>query len=425
MQYKGYVHPGFSAVAAEFIKQIPEDGRSGAALAVYYQGKSVVDIWAGKRDKEGNPWLEDTLALSFSTTKGVASVMLHMLVDRGLIEYDKPVSFYWPEFKGDGKDEITIRHLLCHQSGLYNIRGMIEDAMHMLDWEHMIDSLEKATPSHRPGTSHGYHGLTYGWLLGEVMSRVTGKSFSELLFELLVLPLGLDGMFVGLPDEHMARRAILAAYAEESRPPSERTQGRRRPNLIKQAQGQLVSNAFRLMGADPGGFAAGLAPRGIGRFSFNDPRVVQSCIPAANGMFTARSLARMYGAVAEGGEIDGVRILSPQRIREMAAIQSRRVDLVVPIPMHWRLGFHRVFTTGPRTPDAFGHFGWGGSGAWCDPSRRLGVGFTVNSSGGTSPFGDTRIARLNGAIIRSAEQVEGKRGPFRNIITDRFYDLVN
>ena len=424
MQYKGYVHPGFAAVASEFSSQIPEDGRSGAALAVYFQGRSVVDIWAGKRDQNGNPWLEDTLALSFSTTKGVASVMMHILVDQGLIEYDKPVAHYWPEFKGAGKDEITIRHLLCHQSGLYNIRSMIDDAIHMLDWEHMIDSIEKATPSHRPGTSHGYHGLTYGWLLGEVMSRVTGKSFADLLLELLVLPLGLDGMFVGLPDEHMPRRAILAAYAAESRPPSGEAR-RRKPSLIRQAQGQMIGGAFRMLGADPDGFAAGLAPRGIGRFSFNDPRVVQSCIPAANGMFTARSLARMYGAVAEGGELDGVRILSSQRVREIGKIQSRRVDRVVPLPMHWRLGFHRVFTTGPRTPDAFGHFGWGGSGAWCDPSRRLGVGFTVNSSGGTSPFGDTRIARLNGAIIRCAERVEGKRSAISNIITDRYYDLVN
>lgn len=425
MQYKGYVHPGFGAVASEFVRQIPEDGRSGAALSVYYQGKGVVDIWAGKRDKQGNPWLEDTLALSFSTTKGVASVMMHILADRGLIEYDRPVAFYWPEFKGSGKDEITIRHLLCHQSGLYDIRGMIDDATHMLDWEHMIGRLEQATPSHRPGTSHGYHGLTYGWLLGEVMSRVTGKAFSELMFELLVAPLGLDGMFVGLPDEQMSRRAILAAYAEESRPPSGSAVSRSRPNLIRQAQGQLISSGVRLLGADPNGFAAGLAPRGIGRLSFNDPKVVQSCIPAANGMFTARSLARMYGAIAAGGELDGVRILSPQRVRAMAEIQSRRVDRVVPLPMHWRLGFHRVFTTGPRTPEAFGHFGWGGSGAWCDPGRRLGVGFIVNSSGGTSPFGDTRIARLNGAIIRCAEQVEGRRGPFRNILADRFYDLVN
>ncbi|MGB1059169.1 MAG: serine hydrolase domain-containing protein, partial [Ketobacter sp.] len=195
MQYKGFVHPGFSAVASEFVKQIPKDERSGSALAVYFQGRSVVDVWAGKRDHQGNPWLEDTLALSFSTTKGVASVMMHILVDKGLIEYDKPVAYYWPEFQGAGKQEITIRHLLCHQSGLYNIRDLIDDAMLMVDWEHMIDRLEKATPAHRPGTSHGYHGLTYGWLLGEVMSRVTGKSFPELLEELLVVPLALDGMY--------------------------------------------------------------------------------------------------------------------------------------------------------------------------------------------------------------------------------------
>ncbi|MEN8669908.1 MAG: serine hydrolase domain-containing protein [Ketobacter sp.] len=425
MQYKGFVHPGFSAVASEFVKQIPKDERSGSALAVYFQGRSVVDVWAGKRDHQGNPWLEDTLALSFSTTKGVASVMMHILVDKGLIEYDKPVAYYWPEFQGAGKQEITIRHLLCHQSGLYNIRDLIDDAMLMVDWEHMIDRLEKATPAHRPGTSHGYHGLTYGWLLGEVMSRVTGKSFPELLEELLVVPLALDGMYVGLPEQQMGRRALLAGYPAQSRPPASQPRQRRKPNPLKQVRGQMINGAFRMMGFDPDNIAAGLAPRGIGRFSFNDPQVVQSCIPAANGMFTARSLARMYGAVAEGGELEGVRILSSQRVREMAAIQSRRIDRVVPIPMHWRLGFHRVFTTGPRTPEAFGHFGWGGSGAWCDPSRRLGVGFIVNNSSGTSPFGDTRIARLNGAIIRCAEQIEGRRGPFRNIITDRFYDLVN
>ncbi|AUM14443.1 serine hydrolase domain-containing protein [Ketobacter alkanivorans] len=425
MQYQGYVHPGFSAVASEFISQISDDGRSGAALAVYHQGQSVVDIWAGKRDHDGNPWLEDTLALSFSTTKGVASVMMHILVDRGLIEYDRPVSYYWPEFHGAGKHDITIRHLLCHQSGLYDIRGMIDDAMHMVDWERMIDTLEKATPSHRPGAAHGYHGLTYGWLLGEVMSRVTGKPFSELLFELLAGPLGLDGMYVGLPEDQMQRRALLANQAPESRERSGQPRRKRKASLVRQAQGQMINGAFRMVGLDPGDFAAGLAPRGIGRFSFNDPRVVKSCIPAANGMFTARSLARMYSAVAEGGELDGVRIMSPQRVRAMAQIQSRRVDKVVPIPMHWRLGFHRVFTTGPRTPDAFGHFGWGGSGAWCDPSRRLGAGFIVNGGGGTSPFGDTRIMRLNGAIIRCAERVEGKRGPLQNIITDRFYDLVN
>jgi CubicO group peptidase (beta-lactamase class C family) len=131
----------------------------------------------------------------------------------------------------------------------------------------------------------------------------------------------------------------------------------------------------------------------------------------------------MYGALAEQGELDGVRILSPARVRQMGEVQSRKLDLVVPLPMHWRLGFHRVFTTGPSVGHAFGHFGWGGSGAWCDPSRRLGVGFLVNSRGGASPFGDTRIARLNAAIIRSVEYLEGVRGPWRNPLSERYYDL--
>jgi len=429
MHYQGFVHPGFAAVATEFVHQIPEDGRSGAALAVYLRGEPVLDIWAGRRDHAGNPWLEDTLALSFSTTKGVASLMMHVLVDRGLIEYDKPVSYYWPEFREAGKADITIYHLLCHQAGLYDIRGMIEDASNMLDWQYMIRRLEQASPKHRPGTAHGYHALTYGWLLGEVMSRVTGKSFAELLQQLLVIPLHLDGLYVGLPEEQMGRRALLAGMPARSAEAAadgdleSGQRGSRRRSMAQRVQAGAMGAAFRLLGVNPRDITAGLAPRGISRFSFNDPEVVRSSIPAANGMFTARSLARIYGAIAEGGELDGVRILSAARVREMARIQSRSIDRVVPLPMHWRLGFHRVFTTGPRTPQAFGHFGWGGSGAWCDPSRHLAVGFIVNSSGGTSPFGDTRIARLNAGIIRCAERVEGLRGPFRNVLSERFHDL--
>jgi len=149
----------------------------------------------------------------------------------------------------------------------------------------------------------------------------------------------------------------------------------------------------------------------MARFSFNDDSVVKACIPAANGMFTARSLARLYAVMANDGELDGVKLMSPQRVREISQIQSRKVDRVVPIPMHWRLGYHRVFTTGPRTPHAFGHFGFQGSGAWCDPTRHLAVGFIVNTSGGTTPFGDDRIARINAQAIRAAEKVEGVKSP--------------
>lgn len=406
---RGYVHPAFAPVASELARQLPHDGRSGAAVAVYHQGQCVVDIWAGSRDPDGNPWQEDTLALSFSTTKGVASTLLHVLADQGLIDYHKPVSYYWPEFKQAGKGDITVLHLLSHQAGLYDIRGMIDDASRMTDWEYMTTTLAAATPVHRPGDAHGYHGLTYGWLIGELIQRVTGKSFAEVLQSQLAEPLGLDGLYVGLPQDQFHRRAYLAAFPRSHRPLQERngTGKKRPPGLQSRVQTRLIRGAIQLVGVDPDDIQRGLAPRGMKHFSFNDDSVVSACIPAANGMFTARSLARLYAVMANEGELDGVRLMSPRRIQLISQVQSRRIDRVVPIPMHWRLGYHRVFTSGPRTPHAFGHFGYQGSGAWCDPSRHLAVGFVVNSAGGTTPFGDSRIARINAQAIRAAEKVEG------------------
>lgn len=427
MKCQGYVHPAYRSVAREFISQIPQDGRSGSALSVYYRETKVVDIWAGFRDEKGNPWQEDTLALSFSTTKGVTATLLHILAEKGLIEYDKPVSHYWPEFKQAGKEETTVRHLLTHQAGLYNIREMLEDASQMTDWAQMIKVLEEAKPAHRPGADHGYHGLTYGWLVGEVLCRATGKSFSEILRTELVEPLQLDGMYVGnVPEERMKERAMLVNFPLRSVPPEERSHNRKRsPTIHRRMQAQMRNNAFRFMGVDPKEFTGGLAAKGMRHFSFNDEAVIQSCMPAANGMFTARSLAKMYAMLANGGELDGVRLVSSLRVRELSRVQSRKVDRVVPLPMHWRLGYHRVMTTGPRTPRAFGHFGYGGSGAWGDSRRHLGVGYTVNSRSSDSPFGDTRIMRLNSDIIRCTERVAGKRGWLVTPLTDRYYDLVN
>ncbi len=425
MKLNGYVHPGFRPVAEEFIKRIADDDKSGSALSIYHHGECVVDIWAGCADFDGNPWREDTLALSFSTTKGVAATLLHILADQGVIEYDRPVSYYWPEFHGAGKQDVTVRHVLSHQSGLYNIRSMIDDAMLMTDWDHMIKVLEQAPLAHPPGHEHGYHGLTFGWLIGEIMQRATGLSFSQLLEQELTKPLQLDGCYVGLPESEMGRRALLVGHGRESRPPRESKRKPRSKSVFKKAQGQFVKAAFRFAGLDAGDFTSGLAPKGISRFSFNDPRVVQSCIPAANGMFTARSLARIYAMLAGGGELGGKRVMSENRVRLLSEVQSRRIDRVVPVPMHWRLGYHRVFSTGPRTPHAFGHFGFGGSGAWCDPSRSLSLGFTVNSSSGISPFGDSRVMHIDSAAIRCAERLDGKRRKPQTLLTDRFYDLIN
>ena len=162
----------------------------GAALCVYHRGECVVDTWGGVRNREGDPWERDTLALSYSTTKGVASTLLHILVDRGLVDYDAPVAEYWPEFAAAGKDSITVRQVMCHEAGLYDVRGMIDHARRMLDWAYMTEVLAAARPAHEPGATHGYHGLTYGWLVGEIVERVSGMSFSEFLARELAEPLG-------------------------------------------------------------------------------------------------------------------------------------------------------------------------------------------------------------------------------------------
>lgn len=406
---QGYVHPAFSAVADELARQIPTDGRSGSAVTVYHQGQCVVDIWGGCRDHAGNPWQEDTLALSFSTTKGIASTLLHILADRGLIDYDKPVCHYWPEFRQGGKEGITVRHLLTHQAGLWDIRSMIDDATRITDWDYMIDVLARARPLHGPGRTHGYHGLTYGWLIGEVMQRVTGKTFAELLKTELADPLKLDGLYVGLPETEFHRRALLASFppTHKPRPETNGPRKRRKPGLASRLQVNAMRGTLQVLGVDLDDLQRGLAPRGMRYFSFNDPSVVKACIPSANGMFTARSLARVYAMMAGEGELEGVRLMSARRVYDISHVHSRKIDKVVPLPMHWRLGYHRVFAWGVKTAEAFGHFGFQGSGAWCDPSRQLALGFTVNSAGGTTPFGDSRIMRINATAIRAADKVAG------------------
>ncbi|CBL43618.1 predicted beta-lactamase protein [gamma proteobacterium HdN1] len=409
---QGFVHPEFSPIADELARMIPADGRSGAAISVYHQGECVVDLWGGCRDRAGNPWERDTLALSFSTTKGVESTLLHVLADQGLIDYNQPVKHYWPEFCQGGKSAITVAHLLTHQAGLYDIRSLIDDASRMTDWEYMAHHLAAAAPCHAPGSTHGYHGLTYGWLLGELIQRVTGQSFAQVLKEQLADPLQLDGLYVGLPEEEFGRRAMLRSFPRSSQP-KPTLESRRPMGPIRQFQSgvqrTLLKHASRWVTIDGFAMLKGLVPHGIARLSFNDDQVVSACIPSANGMFTARSLARMYAMMANGGELDGVRLMSPQRVALISQVRSRRFDKVVPLPMHWRLGYHRVFTTGPRTPNAFGHFGFQGSGAWCDPSRQLSLGFTVNSTAGSTPFGDARIAKLSARAIEAVERMQGVR----------------
>lgn len=396
---EGHVHPDFRGVAETFAKQLPARGPGGAALCVYHRGERVIDVWAGSRNRAGDPWQADTLSLSFSTTKGIVATLLHILADRGQVDYDAPVSRYWPAFAQNGKAGITVRQLLCHEAGLYPIRSLLKDAREMWDWEHMLTVMEQAAPAHVPGTRNGYHALTFGWLVGGLVEKVAGKPLAQVLQEELAGPLQLDGCFIGVPPVAAARCANLIVPEKKPRDPS-RPARRKKTPLPQRA----IETALRASGFEPESTLEAMVPHGMAKFDWNAPETVAACIPGAGGMFNARSLARIYAALGNGGEFEGARIISRHRLREMAQIQNTQRGAVIPLPMRWRLGYHRVFTTGPRTPHAFGHFGYGGSGAWCDPSRELAVGYVVNYGIGT-PFGDMRLWQINTAAIRAVDSL--------------------
>jgi CubicO group peptidase (beta-lactamase class C family) len=349
-------------------------------VAVYHRGELVVDAWTGARDASGTPWQSDTMAMSFSTTKGVIATTVHRLVDRGLIDYDEPVATYWPEFAAAGKAAITVRQLLNHSAGLHHLRDVIPDAYEMLDWDLVCSKLAAEAPRYQPGTRHGYHGITYGFLVGEVIQRVTGSSVHDAVETEIVKPLGLDGMTIGAPPDQRGRLAdLIVRFGNAER--AERWA--RRASRLRWMRPTI--DAFVVPGSD--------------RF-YASSEILDSAVPAVNGCFTARSLARMYAALAGGGVLDGERFLSTETLRRATEIQATGVDIVVGFRMRWRLGYHLAATTRGIIPNGFGHFGFGGSGAWADPDNDLAVAFVCNRVAGT-PFGDTRFLRI-GAQARAA-----------------------
>jgi CubicO group peptidase (beta-lactamase class C family) len=391
---QGYLHPDFEPVGNLLRSQLRSSPLGGAAVCVYHRGECVVDIWGGVRDTLRMPWQSDTMSVSFSTTKGVTATALHVMVDHGLLDYDDPVARFWPEFAQNGKDRITVRHLLCHEAGLYRLRSQIDDASRMRDWEYMTAMLARSTPANEPGRANAYHALTFGWLVGEVVRRASGRSISEVVRAAIAEPLDLDGFYVGAPADELHRAAEL--IVPRRRLDSLETLG---PTI------RWVQRLLSLLGMplDLGRIADALIPRGIGAFNWSAPENLTVAIPAANGLFTARSLAKMYAALANGGEINGARVLSEKTLRRATEVQNRRSDLVVVYPMHWRLGYHRAATTRGTPRRAFGHYGFGGSGAWADPDRNLSMAMVLNSGFGT-PMGDLRTVRMGAGVLRCADR---------------------
>jgi CubicO group peptidase (beta-lactamase class C family) len=351
-----------NASVQQLIEQQVAQGRQiGVQVCAYRDGDLVVDAWAGQMGPDDpRPVQPDTLFSSFSTTKGVAATALHILADRGIVDYDAPVAKYWPEFAANGKEKITVAQAMSHQSGLHYLpRPLTADFV--CDWEGGLRYIARGKPAWEPGTATGYHALTFAWVVGGIVQYASGRHIKDVIQEEIARPLGVEGeMYVGIPDGVEDRLATLKTIES-----AENTPFPFPPD----------HDWFKAMPPDTD-------------FTFNDMRIRQACLPSANGHFTARALARMYGALANEGEVDGVRLVSPERVGQMQRTITAEPDRVLMIPIRKGIGYFMggpirtplgeyVGATGPRET-AFGHAGAGGSLAFADPDVGLSFAMTLN-----------------------------------------------
>jgi CubicO group peptidase (beta-lactamase class C family) len=392
----GWTAAGFEGVRDAFTANFTNGSEDGAAFAAYHRGKLVVDLWGGVADvATGRAWDEDTMILVFSTTKGITAMCANQLAQQGRLDVHAPVIEYWPEFGAAGKEHITVEQLLSHQSGVAYVEQpmTLDDA---LVWENVVHALEAEPPHWEPGTAHGYHATTYGWLVGEVIRRVGGRNIGAYLREEITGPLDAD-FYIGLPEELDDRVAMLGSMfppgvdLDVDRPASPDAE----PNPVREM-------LLQIMGPDTVLGKALASPGGAFRKveSFNTRAVRAAEIPAANGVSDARSLARLYAACV--GEVDGIRVLTPTQLDDAITQHTRGPNVVLMnLDIQFGLGFmvrsSIIALGGPRS---FGHFGMGGSMGWADPDAELGFGYVMNRMG-MDMAGDARSSNLVNACYAS------------------------
>lgn len=375
----GKVEPGYQQVADAFVQNFERHGEVGAAFCLYAGGQPVVDIWGGTASD--GPWQEDTLQLVFSTTKGATAICAHLLAARGELDLDAPVATYWAGFEAEGKGSIPVRWLLSHRAGLPVIDAQLT-LDEVLAVGPVVDALAAQRPIWDPGTKHGYHALTYGWLVGEVIRQVTGRSVGQFFAAEVAEPLGLE-FWIGLPESEEKRVARLRPMPRPDDPEIRK--------LVEAfiGPGTLAGRALSLNGA--------LSADEAGE-TYNTRAVHATEMPAANGITTARSLARMYAATV--GEVDGVRLLPPATVADATREQSRGPDQVLLVESRFGSGFMLDSAFTPLLSEAsFGHAGAGGSLGFADADAGIGFGYVMNQMGG-GLTGDPRANNLIESVRR-------------------------
>jgi len=369
----GFVRPGLEPVRDVFAANFEAGEELGARFTLVQGGEVVVDLWGGHANRaKTRPFDDQTLTPVFSTGKAVVAAMVARLVDAGKLAYGQRVAEVWPEFAQNDKGEITVEQALSHQAGLCGFPEPMDPEL-WRDWDAICAKLAAMAPLWPPGTASGYHAITYGHIAGEIFRRVDGRTIGRALREDIAGPFGLD-LWIGLPDAEHHR------VCELKRPPALPDFGE--INLFTRA-------AFMTPWASSG--------------KPGDPEWMRAEVPAANAHTTSYALARLAGALANGGTLDGRAILSPGAIEAMAAKRIEGQDLVLPFVMAWGAGVMRNAPLYPWGPglESFGHSGWGGSCLFADPERALGGAYVMNQQS-THLCGDPRAKRLIEAAYASA-----------------------
>lgn len=361
----GHTAPGFEPVRDAFLANFTEGVEVGASFCAILDGDTVVDLWGGHLDQaRSRPWRQHSLVNVYSTIKGPAAAAVAVLVEEGKLDYQAPVRELWPELRAAGNG-LTVSGLLSHQAGLCGLREPVTVA-DLYDWDGMCRRLEDEMPFWEPGTAAGYHAVTWGFLVGELVRRASGETLAQVLRSRLAEPLAAE-LWIGAPEQLWPEVADLIGPNRASRPPPSAESHLEPPPLNKVAMENPVIRPY------------GDACSGEWR---------RAELAASNGHGNARGIARVYAALARGGELGGVRVLNADTVHELSRqVWGEEPDLVLGYPMRRGRGVN-LNTRGELGPNrtAFGHTGTGGSLGFADPERRLGAGYAMNQLwGGTGP----------------------------------------
>lgn len=415
----------------ELMSKLPlDDAPAGGALVVYHQGECVVQSHVGQAN-DGMDWTPETLSLNFSAGKGVLATLVHILVSKGYLNYQQPIADIWSEFGANGKADINLQAVLSHQAGLFDITSVTSDGHDMLNWQGMLASVANMTPTplsadEKSDYSSIYSALVYGWVIGGLIEKRMGQPLQAVLEEHLTLPLGIaDSVFFGIPSDKVKKVAqpkrrfssVVSDDAHMRRKPVLKPDSQRTLAIYGEVpsascwQEQLAEKTlnttninglyFNTQLLDLVAYKQALVPNGQHGFDYYDESVLQAVIPAANGVSSANALAKIYAMLAQNGQWQGQRLIDEQTFQSLSQIQGYKRDKVMPAispeSMYWRLGYHRLFTVCHQAKAAFGHMGYNGSVAWCDPERQLALAFVHNFD--TTMLNDVRQFILTEAIL--------------------------